>query len=212
MLKPYETARQALSVMGTEEIRPPLLLTGGDLIQAGYTPGPRFREMLTMAEDAQLEGIIGSREEALALRNRGAAQMHAQVNDLVIETLTEGVLVIDRDGRVHAANPAADAILGLGLSTLTLPFALAAGRLAFCGGFDLGDPEVLAEAAAAAGVPLDECLAAAGDASRDEHLAAAGRRLHEMGARELPVLRVGRRLFSGEGRLPEAIAAAGASA
>lgn len=92
------------------------------------------------------------------------------------------------------------------------PFALAAGRLAFCGGFDLGDPEVLAEAAAAAGVPLDECLAAAGDVSRDEHIAAAGRRLQEMGARELPVLRVGRRLFSGEGRLPEAIAAAGASA
>ncbi|RYF34176.1 MAG: PAS domain-containing sensor histidine kinase [Comamonadaceae bacterium] len=67
-----------------------------------------------------------AREEALALRNRGAAQMHAQVNDLVIETLTEGVLVIDRAGRVHAANPAADAILGQGLATLTLPFALAA--------------------------------------------------------------------------------------
>lgn len=67
-----------------------------------------------------------AREEALALRNRGAAQMHAQVNDLVIETLTEGVLVIDRSGRVHAANPAADAILGQGLATLSLPFALAA--------------------------------------------------------------------------------------
>ena len=42
-------------------------------------------------------------------------------------------------------------------------FALAATRLHFCGGFDLDDPETLAEAAAAAGVPLDECLAAAGD-------------------------------------------------
>ncbi|MEO6496834.1 MAG: hypothetical protein ABIO51_05030 [Solirubrobacteraceae bacterium] len=91
-------------------------------------------------------------------------------------------------------------------------FALAAGRLAFCGGFDLGDPEVLAEAAAAAGVPLDECLAAARDASRDEHMTAAGRRLREMGALELPALRVGRRLFSGEARLPEAIAAATAFA
>jgi len=91
-------------------------------------------------------------------------------------------------------------------------FVLAAGRLAFCGGFDLGDPEVLAEAAAAAGVPLDECLAAARDASRDEHMTAAGRRLREMGALELPALRVGRRLFSGEARLPEAIAAAAAYA
>ncbi|RYF65657.1 MAG: PAS domain-containing sensor histidine kinase, partial [Comamonadaceae bacterium] len=66
-----------------------------------------------------------AREEALAQRNRSAAQMHAQVNDLVIETLTEGVLVIDRGGRVHAANPAADAILGQGLAALTPPFALA---------------------------------------------------------------------------------------
>ena len=41
-------------------------------------------------------------------------------------------------------------------------FALAAGRLAYCGGFDLDDPETLAEAAAAAGVPLAPCLEAAG--------------------------------------------------
>ena len=46
-------------------------------------------------------------------------------------------------------------------------FVLAAGRLAFCGGFDLDDPEILAEAAAAAGIRLDECLRAAGDARRD---------------------------------------------
>ena len=44
-------------------------------------------------------------------------------------------------------------------------FVLAATRLAFCGGFDLDDPEILAEAAAAAGVALDDCLAAAGDAA-----------------------------------------------
>jgi poly(A) polymerase len=67
MLGPYNTARQALQEMGTEEIRPALLLNGGDLIKAGYKPGPRFREMLTAAEDAQLEGQIHSREEALSL-------------------------------------------------------------------------------------------------------------------------------------------------
>lgn len=67
MLGPYETARGALAEMGHEEIRPVLLLTGGDLIKAGYRPGPGFREMLTAAEDAQLEGAVQSREEALAL-------------------------------------------------------------------------------------------------------------------------------------------------
>jgi 2-hydroxychromene-2-carboxylate isomerase len=90
-------------------------------------------------------------------------------------------------------------------------FVLAAGRLAFCGGFDLGEPEVLAEAAAAAGVPLDPCIAAAGDVSRDGPMEDAARRLLAMGADELPVLRVGRLLFSGEGRLQEAMAAASAS-
>ncbi|GAA4352259.1 HAMP domain-containing sensor histidine kinase [Variovorax defluvii] len=65
-----------------------------------------------------------TREEALAQSNRSAAQMHALVNDLVIEQLSEGVLVIDAKGQVHAANPAADEILGQGLAQLALPFAL----------------------------------------------------------------------------------------
>ena len=87
-------------------------------------------------------------------------------------------------------------------------FVLAASRLAFCGGFDLGDPEVLAEAAAAASLPLEECLDAAGDVRRDVALLDAGHRLADLGARALPALRVGRRLFDGEGRLTEAFAAA----
>ncbi|CAA2101965.1 two-component system sensor histidine kinase NtrB [Variovorax paradoxus] len=65
-----------------------------------------------------------AREEAVAQRSRSSAQMQAEVNDLVIETLSEGVLVIDAEGLVHAANPAADAILGQGLAKLALPFPL----------------------------------------------------------------------------------------
>ncbi len=67
-----------------------------------------------------------TREEAVAQRSRSAAQMHAMVNDLVIETLSEGVLVIDAQGQVHAVNPAADAILGHGLAEIPQPFALSA--------------------------------------------------------------------------------------
>ena len=67
MLGPYETALRALAELGTEQIRPSLLLTGNDLIQAGYRPGPLFRKMLTAAEDAQLEGLIHTREEAMTL-------------------------------------------------------------------------------------------------------------------------------------------------
>jgi 2-hydroxychromene-2-carboxylate isomerase len=87
-------------------------------------------------------------------------------------------------------------------------FTLAAGRLAYCGGFDLEDPEMLAEAAAAAGLALDEALAAARDSSRDGALEASGRRLLASGADRLPALRVGHSLFWGEERIGEAAAAA----
>ena len=89
-------------------------------------------------------------------------------------------------------------------------FVLAAGRLAFCGGFDLEDPETLAEAAAAAGVSLKGCLEAAGDAGRDGAIEGAGRRLLAAGADRLPALKVGRALYWGEGQVTEAAAAAAA--
>jgi 2-hydroxychromene-2-carboxylate isomerase len=87
-------------------------------------------------------------------------------------------------------------------------FVLAAGRLAFCGGFDLDDPEILFEAAAAAGLVLEDCLRAAGDRGRDGTIEAAGRRLLAAGADRLPALRVGRSLFWGEEKVAEAAAAA----
>jgi 2-hydroxychromene-2-carboxylate isomerase len=90
------------------------------------------------------------------------------------------------------------------------PFVLAASRLAFCGGFELDDPEVIAEAAAAAGLPLGDALAAAGDLRRDGGMERAALRLLRRGADELPATVVGRRLFAGESRLAEAAAAAAA--
>jgi 2-hydroxychromene-2-carboxylate isomerase len=95
---------------------------------------------------------------------------------------------------------------------LAAPFVLAAGRLAYCGGYDLDDPETIAEAAAAAGLGLEETLAAAGDQGRDGPLEAAARRLLAGGADHLPVLQVGRVLFAGEHRVAEAAASAGALA
>jgi 2-hydroxychromene-2-carboxylate isomerase len=90
-------------------------------------------------------------------------------------------------------------------------FALAASRLAFCGGFDVDDPEILAEAAAVAGIALDDALHAAGDVARDGPIEAAARTLLAAGAQRLPVLQVGRTLFCGEHRLLEAAAAARAA-
>src|SRR5271163_1789543 len=63
----FEFAKQQYEKLPPEEVRPHLLVTGRDLIAAGYSPGPRFKEMLALAEDAQLEGRIGSRDEGLRL-------------------------------------------------------------------------------------------------------------------------------------------------
>jgi 2-hydroxychromene-2-carboxylate isomerase len=85
-------------------------------------------------------------------------------------------------------------------------FALAASRLAFCGGFDLEDPETLAEAAAAAGIALEECMAAAGETWRDEELEATARDLYANGITELPAIRIGQHWIQGESSLLSAAA------
>jgi 2-hydroxychromene-2-carboxylate isomerase len=90
-------------------------------------------------------------------------------------------------------------------------FALAATRLAFCGGFDLEDPEILCVAAGVAGLSTDGCLDAARDPSRDESIWATARGLRARGVTRLPAVRVGRRWFEGE-RLLDAVALVGVNA
>jgi poly(A) polymerase len=50
--------------------RRPKLLSGHDLIRLGLKPGPRFRQLLTAVEEAQWEGIVRTREEALEMVQR----------------------------------------------------------------------------------------------------------------------------------------------
>jgi two-component system sensor histidine kinase PilS (NtrC family) len=66
-----------------------------------------------------------SREEEAARHGRRAARTQAQVNALVIEALTEGVLVVDMQGTVQTANPAARRLLGFVETEDKQPFALA---------------------------------------------------------------------------------------
>ncbi|MFZ0042327.1 MAG: DsbA family protein [Solirubrobacteraceae bacterium] len=88
-------------------------------------------------------------------------------------------------------------------------FALAAFRLAFCGGFDLEDPEALAEAAAVARVPLDECLSAAGETWRDEELADTAEALRRSGLTDVPAICIDGQWFAGESGLLAASAILG---
>ena len=66
-LRLYEFAKEHYEATPVEAIRPQLLVTGKDLIAAGYRPGPTFKAMLDAAEDAQLEGRSTSTEEGMAL-------------------------------------------------------------------------------------------------------------------------------------------------
>jgi poly(A) polymerase len=66
-LRLYEFAKQRYEAAPVETIRPKLLVTGRDLIAAGYRPGPEFKTMLDAAEDAQLEGTVATTDEGLAV-------------------------------------------------------------------------------------------------------------------------------------------------
>jgi poly(A) polymerase len=69
-LESYGFVSRTLAETPAEEIRPPRLLTGDDLLEMGYKPGPIFSEILRNVEDAQLEGQLTSKEEALAYIRR----------------------------------------------------------------------------------------------------------------------------------------------
>jgi tRNA nucleotidyltransferase/poly(A) polymerase len=63
-LDSYEFVQRFLAETPEEQVRPQRVLTGNDLAQMGYSPGPLFSEILKAVEDAQLEGQIASKQEA----------------------------------------------------------------------------------------------------------------------------------------------------
>jgi poly(A) polymerase len=63
----YEFVRRKQNETPPEQLKPDPLITGKDLIAAGYKPGPMFGVVLSEIEDAQLEGAIATRDEAMAM-------------------------------------------------------------------------------------------------------------------------------------------------
>jgi poly(A) polymerase len=66
MLENYDFCKEKLAELQVEDLHPPRLITGRDLIAMGLKPGPAFSEILRAVEDAQLEGEIRTPEEARA--------------------------------------------------------------------------------------------------------------------------------------------------
>ena len=64
-LEGYDFCVEKLKTFEPEEIHPPKIVTGKHLIDMGFKPGPKFREILTDIEDKQLEGSLTGQEKAL---------------------------------------------------------------------------------------------------------------------------------------------------
>ncbi len=63
----FDDVRRRVQELARTDLAPPPLITGDDLIDLGLPPGPAFRSVLDAVYDAQLEGGLGSRADALAL-------------------------------------------------------------------------------------------------------------------------------------------------
>ena len=64
-LESYDLVRRKLEEYTEERLKPEPLLSGVDLIAAGYEPGPLFSQILAAVEDAQLEGELHTSGEAM---------------------------------------------------------------------------------------------------------------------------------------------------
>jgi poly(A) polymerase len=81
-LENYEFMRRFLAETPPEEVHPARVLTGDDLKTMGFKPGPAYKEILSAVEDAQLNGKIRSRQEAVAFVNQEFASLLGSVNQI----------------------------------------------------------------------------------------------------------------------------------
>ena len=119
------TAASVTLLLLTEAWWASLLYLPGDsaarFLQSGLS-GSGFFAVALLANQLALRL---AREVQLANTSRQVARMQTQVNELVIENLTDGVLVIDAFGIVRSTNPAAQRLLAISSRTRRAPFVLA---------------------------------------------------------------------------------------
>jgi poly(A) polymerase len=65
LLDNYEFMQAKAEEFSSEPLIPKPLINGRDLMAIGWQPGPQLGQILTKVQDAQLEGVITTREEAL---------------------------------------------------------------------------------------------------------------------------------------------------
>ncbi|CAN5132326.1 CCA tRNA nucleotidyltransferase [soil metagenome] len=65
-----EYCRQLLQRWTREELDPPVLVTGNDLKEKGLPRGPLYKNLLEIVRNAQLDGLVSTKAEGLALVDR----------------------------------------------------------------------------------------------------------------------------------------------
>jgi len=65
-----EYCEQLLAEWSASDLNPEPLLTGHDLARYGLKPGPLFKRLLDAVREAQLDGKVKSKKEALELVDR----------------------------------------------------------------------------------------------------------------------------------------------
>ena len=90
----YNFVRKLLAETPPEQIRPSKLLTGDDLREMGYRPGPVFSQILACLEDAQLEGKVTTVDEA-------KRYVGSKFRPKSAESPEEGGRVADRGSRIQ---------------------------------------------------------------------------------------------------------------
>ena len=63
----WEFCSGRLEAYEEEELRPERLVSGHDLINLGFKPGPLFSTILHFVEDQQLEGAVATKDEAISM-------------------------------------------------------------------------------------------------------------------------------------------------
>jgi poly(A) polymerase len=69
-LEAFEYVTDFIRTTPPDVVRPKKLMTGEDVLGMGFMPGPIIGKILAAVEEAQLNGELGSRDEAISFVDR----------------------------------------------------------------------------------------------------------------------------------------------
>ncbi|WP_249012191.1 hypothetical protein [Conexibacter sp. DBS9H8] len=159
----------------------------------------------------RIERELGEITWVPMMSGRPAGPAGARLADARALAIAHRLPLVEPDVFPFDARPVSRAAAYAVLAGCGSGFALAALRLAFAGGFDPSEPDLIAEAAAASGLAVNHALEAAEDPLLDLRLTANRRTLQARGITDAPAVQIVDGWFSGFAALTRTSAFAAAS-